>query len=595
MLRHRLVLGTARAGADGVVARCERAWLTWLTFKELGDSRLRQQWTAEPGLHTIDEYRWQTRTATPTSARWRLTEDLSSGRWTSTLTAVEVPLPARPGAGIAGWVELIVESEGAESEDEDGLPPAFRPRIHRYLMSMDGWVDGPAPLTGVERVDRKGVPLLVQTLIDPRRHLPAFVLSAPSGRQHEWESIAESLASQARGVGSVWMLERDATDTLQERLGKDLSVWGGAARTYLPRVRPHDPSEAGYTSRHRVVSWDKLSDHTDYFVRLLTYRASELATRLATPTPPPPGLDVIPVASRHLTQLKTDSAAIPLSPVVEVPKTTEAHETAAHDADVAHRMQELQENLESARRALLDMQVEYRTALALGSAAEQEKSAALAQARQVALENADLADEIVSAQELIRGLRQALRYTEDPIAAEQDTVWTDPGALYPSPDTFADFLDLLSGDVEGVIFTGDHKPALALDRHANKRAWLTKAWDAALAMADYAAAVRAGAFAGLFTQWCDGGAPAGRRTLPVGPGRAVVPTESTTVKNDKDMARQRLLPVPTNFDADGEAYMWAHVRIGGGGADAPRMHYLEHKAGVFIGFLGQHLENTRTN
>ena len=583
VLRHRLVLGTAGVGDEGVLSRAQRSWFTWLTFKQLGTEASRRQWTNELGLHTVDDRRWQTRTGTSSSARWRLTEDLDTGRWTSTLTAVELPPPARVAAGITGWVELTVESETIDDDADDAAPRAFLPRIHRYLTSLDGWCDGPAPVTGIQIVDRKQVPWLVQVLTDPRRRLPAFVLSQPPTRVEEWQSAAESLAARTRGLGSVWQLEREATDELQARLGHDLSVWGGAARTYMPMVRPHDRDEMGFTSRHRVVSLDKFLSRADYFTNLLAYRAAEVAVDLALPTPAPAALDVIPVASRHLRELKV------ASPVVEAAAAERPE--ALPDPRVADLSRQLQDALSMLQSARDD----YAVAMGLASDAEQNKSFWQAEARLNASENAAGAVSLARPAPQLRDLRTALLFSEKPQLAEEGGPRPDPGDLYPEPDSFADLLELLSGDIDGVHFTGDPKVTRVLDRHSNRRAWLTKAWEAVLAMADYAEGVRLGEYSGLFSNWCEDVAPTGRRVLPVGPGRMLIPSESGTVKDNATMAAQRLLPVPVEVEPGGRAYMWAHVRLGGGGNDAPRLHYLESGHKVYIGFIGQHLDNTKTN
>ena len=167
-------------------------------------------------------------------------------------------------------------------------------------------------------------------------------------------------------------------------------------------------------------------------------------------------------------------------------------------------------------------------------------------------------------------------------------------ALEIDPSVLLSFEDLvlILEDVPEITFTGDARLARALDRHANRRAWLAKAWDASLTMIEYVRAVDAG-YEGLFAQWCDGDAPPGARTLPVGSSKALVPSEGEQVKGNRSMAAERLLPVPTSVDPSGHKHMWSHIRLGGGG-DTPRMHYLESGPQVYIGHIGRHLTNTLT-
>ena len=76
------------------------------------------------------------------------------------------------------------------------------------------------------------------------------------------------------------------------------------------------------------------------------------------------------------------------------------------------------------------------------------------------------------------------------------------------------------------------------------------------------------------------------------------PTESETVQNNGKMRRERTFPVPTEVDPRGEIEMFAHFKTSHRDANDPRMHYYvdtryTHK--VYIGYIGPHLTNTKTN
>lgn len=76
------------------------------------------------------------------------------------------------------------------------------------------------------------------------------------------------------------------------------------------------------------------------------------------------------------------------------------------------------------------------------------------------------------------------------------------------------------------------------------------------------------------------------------------PTESETVQNNGKMRRERTFPVPTEVDPRGEIEMFAHFKTSHRDANDPRMHYYAdtrytHK--VYIGYIGPHLTNTKTN
>ena len=76
------------------------------------------------------------------------------------------------------------------------------------------------------------------------------------------------------------------------------------------------------------------------------------------------------------------------------------------------------------------------------------------------------------------------------------------------------------------------------------------------------------------------------------------PTESETVRNNEKMCGERIFPVPVEVDPRGEIEMFAHFKTSHRNANDPRMHYYAdtrytHK--VYIGYIGPHLTNTKTN
>ena len=76
------------------------------------------------------------------------------------------------------------------------------------------------------------------------------------------------------------------------------------------------------------------------------------------------------------------------------------------------------------------------------------------------------------------------------------------------------------------------------------------------------------------------------------------PTESETVRNNEKMCGERIFPVPVEVDPRGEIEMFAHFKTSHRDTNDPRMHYhadtqFTHK--VYIGYIGPHLTNTKTN
>lgn len=154
--------------------------------------------------------------------------------------------------------------------------------------------------------------------------------------------------------------------------------------------------------------------------------------------------------------------------------------------------------------------------------------------------------------------------------------------------SFAEVVDR-TGELEHIAFTGDLEHPLELDVMPSASSWAQTAWQAALAMNDYAEAITEGRFGGGFSAWCKEPPPGGRA---ISAGK-VAASESDTVKGNAKMSRRRLLPVPSDVDPAGKVYMWAHIRLGGGaGMSAPPMHYFDdvkNTGKVYVGYLGPHL------
>jgi hypothetical protein len=77
---------------------------------------------------------------------------------------------------------------------------------------------------------------LIAVLIDPARTVPTFVLTVPEDAEDPYRPLIDPapLASTTIGIARTVVLPAHFTWALTERFGKRLSVYGGAARLYLP-------------------------------------------------------------------------------------------------------------------------------------------------------------------------------------------------------------------------------------------------------------------------------------------------------------------------------------------------------------------------
>lgn len=127
------------------------------------------------------------------------------------------------------------------------------------------------------------------------------------------------------------------------------------------------------------------------------------------------------------------------------------------------------------------------------------------------------------------------------------------------------------------------------------RVWAARAWSALLALNDYARARSSGEFSGGFFDWCNEGCD-DRFTIPT---RMIAMRESQSVTTRAKFSSARTFRVPEEVDPSGRILMEAHIKLRPVGYPAPRMYFHDDTAGatgkIWIGYLGEHLPNTRTN
>ncbi len=128
-----------------------------------------------------------------------------------------------------------------------------------------------------------------------------------------------------------------------------------------------------------------------------------------------------------------------------------------------------------------------------------------------------------------------------------------------------------------------------LDGNPRSRSWGRSIWGALLAFNVFAESE----FSGNFLKWCaTSGDPFAWHA------QNISMRESDTVHNTERLRNQRVLPVSTEIDPSGRAFMEAHLKFGG--STAPRLYFLDDTKGrtgqIHIGGLDPHSrwENTTT-
>ncbi|WP_030156337.1 hypothetical protein [Glycomyces sp. NRRL B-16210] len=212
-----------------------------------------------------------------------------------------------------------------------------------------------------------------------------------------------------------------------------------------------------------------------------------------------------------------------------------------------------------------------------------------------------LESDYVELQEHERKAQDRIRWLESRLAEHADPVYGVQSADSDGPWEAESLMDVVQKarkhlrhlDLPDTLDTEVSRLDVMYPRH--RRRWTGRAWDALRALDAYAEARAEERFTGGFYDWC-------ARPLPGAPiitPNMVSMKESDSVSGNPKFYRARIFRVPAEIDPSGRVYMPSHIKLQQIGSPAPRMHFLDDAGGatgkIWIGYLGGHLPNTRTN
>ncbi|GAA2155372.1 hypothetical protein GCM10009760_55220 [Kitasatospora kazusensis] len=475
----------------------------------------------------------------------------------ATAASASAPPPAGSEGSTVADRQTWIRVEAEHLPTGAGVRPVGRvpvPDVARSLLALLDATDGPAVVGPLPRlVTPAGVDTLIDELCDPERRLPTVVASVPPAASVEaWlAETARPLMRHLSGLAVLYVLDHAALPLFNVALEYH-KVYGGAVRTYLPEV---DPASRHDGARHPVMPRHRIEEDVRRAASLIAREPRRAAAELPVPVP----LAAVPVFRVPPEPKRTTGA----SPSAR-PGPPEATDLAEHQVR-ADELQRVRHSLYRSRRR------EHRLL-----AENDEQYAALRH---------------VSAQ--VRVLSGRLCTVAGPDAVDRARLAADARAEEDgAPANFGELVGRFR-EFPLLEFTGDQKEALALDGQCSGAGWARLAWEGLTALQEYAAAAVRGEAHGDFKQWCEH-TPAGCHHFPP---RKAVRGESRTVESHAKWKRERMLPVPECVDSSRRAFMGAHLRIGGG-RTAPRLHYLDDCSGsgrIYVGYIGLHLTNTRTN
>jgi len=549
----------------------------------------------------------------------RLDETNPGGRWTVSVTACSLP-NSRNDQQV-----LLVELEMEGGSVDDALRLARPPRLVRNLLETNVVRDGTTVISPLPRVIRAdNLDEVMNAIVDEGRMASVIVAVSPGQLSDElWQTSISQLTKDSVGVTTAFAVSESAVELLSDRLPDSHAIARGGVRTFAPKVDLSDPEDG---LRHRVLGAATFARsirngrvggslpvvHAQQARRRLVEmelpadlrRSQELLTRedaritrearighvaVATPTLDLPQAEtpqverfhepivkVLDWSRRAIAALINRWIGAPDVSVESVAQLDRFIETNAGGYVVA------QEQIDNLLERRNDLQNE------IDRLREQNEEAELA----ARIES----DEARKATREARILRERLKASErfdDMQVSPEDVCWE-------SPDNIEDFILRLTPDVsdlpvvQRVVFTGDESAALEVDKRDPFGRVVAKMWEFVLVLYDYAEQKADNGYKGSVHQYLSDTEVDGRKCSP----QRHAAGESETVMSNARMSKERMLPVPSTVQSGGQVMMTAHFKPTHSNTFAPRMYYYDDTAAsgkIYVGYVGRHLTNTRTN
>ena len=461
------------------------------------------------------------------AVRLRLEEDREDQYWGTTLYVIE------QSDRRWGWVDLEWTAN-----DVYRRPPDFAsPRIVRRLIGDGHASVGALRLrTDPVMISSDGIPQLREMIFDKARDLPIAVCTMALGESFDAaQDRARRAAGALAGVAIVAFVTGPAVERLNEALGPELKVFGGAVRVYLPGVDPDSPR--GF--RHRYVKRQQVAHRPQAAANVLAKLLFKHAAGLR-----PPEVFRSVLRGAFASSDDTDLEQLLEMQDEELKQLGER----IQDAEDAVEMATLEQEEAESRAAALAARVRY------------------------------LEEELDKAGTHLRGMP------------------TPPAAFPAEAATLHEATDLVRAHLGAIVLPDSATADLGtLDEHPRAGVWAQKAWQTFLALNEYALKKQAGDFALDFKRANENGELG---TFGV-PTNWVTMHESDTTDKNPTYRAARTFPVPAEVDPAAEVYMDAHVKLQAGGRPCPRIHFHDNSSGstgkIYVGWFGDHLENQQTN
>ncbi|MFD6099478.1 hypothetical protein ACFVWN_29475 [Nocardiopsis flavescens] len=512
--------------------------------------------------------------------------DKPDGVWRTVVTVVVDPELA-PWRYL--WLDMTVDTAGASEQPRlDIMPPEAARMLLDALPAHDGRHRVPSAPVIVRGRDDSLMDVLVSAIRDPERRLAVLATGAPGDvTVADWRTSMAAALSRCTGMCSVYVLDSAAQERIVDLLPAGMDIPSGGVRTFLPGME-------GDPSRHPRMSPTTLDTARDgerirnWVGAALSRRVRENALEVALPGPLP-AVDAL-LAEETDDLRRTPSPATGASPGVPAAGAHPAADPApAADLAAVQEAKALEVQVQRLREEVT------RQGERIGELSEER--------RQLLAESADLAEELEEERGRLRAARYEVRWLrEQAREAGLFQLSAAPAPRDPSrrpPYSVSELLERITDDtaLPHLFFTIEDQTVYELSDSRKETLWVTRAWEALLALNDYARYQFDNPDRGLGFHSYLKENPDGYRVIPV---KRLASQESDHVRNRGKLNEKRFFRVPEDVHPAGRVPMYAHIKLDIEYGICPRLYFYPDLGPgttnrVYIGYLGRHLPVQQSN
>ncbi|WP_175954284.1 hypothetical protein [Schaalia sp. Marseille-Q2122] len=536
---------------------------------------------------------------------------------------------------------ILLECEG-RSKNGAIIQPG-PPGIVRNMLQSVNVVAGNVPISDRWQIVKdENSDDLYSYITSADRHIPLIVAApVPDVPLLTWVDALKSLTTQIYGCAAFFVLNEESHCYLNKQLGAAHEIPLGAVRTFVPKVHLDDPADGW---RHRILTAKTLARHlnTDRMrfsgrlaetisviprrylldrsipseltrsIRLLEKRKIELDL-IDTPFN-----DIAPdKTSGFFTSIQVDDSATQSHAIPQSSADDEAIESVAgfsfedawalvastlklsgHDfssfEDVVKeldshksRVGHYKEDINRANEEKYELQDQL---IVLQKELEEERF-------EHALTDEERRKEEKKRRSLERwksSRKDRYEYVEDP-----------PSLYDATPSSVVEIVERLAYDESGIydeitkyVEVCDPERAVddadVLDQSDGDLMIAARLWESIMVLRDYMKECVESGFRGGMHAYLSSSEVSGKKC----PVSRHSENESDTVQTNTAMRKMREFRVPFSLDPSGKMVMFAHFKPVTRDTKAPRLYYYADPLGTqkaYIGYIGKHLKNTKTN